>query len=96
MRQGNLPEDLIDASLDAAQQSLLTSLKFQDDLAIGRTTRKRFLPIAAVAVSNFALKQRLKEIDQLEEEARSNNDEAGLMKYLRERMEINQKLKKKL
>ena len=42
------------------------------------------------------LKQRLKEVGQLEEDAQSNNDEAALERYQRERMEINQKLKKKL
>jgi hypothetical protein len=42
------------------------------------------------------LKQRLKEISRLEDEAQSSKDDALLTQYLRERTEINQKLKKKL
>ena len=93
--QGNLPDDLIDAALDADQQSLLTSLTFQEAGDWADNADKIFTDCRRAA-SNYALKRRLKEIANLEEEARNNNDEAGLMEYLRERMEINQKLKKKL
>jgi DNA primase len=93
--QGNLPDDLIDAALDADQQSLLTSLTFQEAGDWADNADKIFIDCRRAA-SNYALKRRLKEISSLEEKARNNNDEAGLMKYLRERMEINQKLKKKL
>ncbi|MGK2908030.1 MAG: DNA primase [Desulfuromonadales bacterium] len=92
---GRLPEDLFDASLDEAQQSLLASLKFQEDQGWADNPEKIFAD-CHVAVSHFVLKQRRKEIDRLEEEAQHNNDEAALMKCQRERMEINQKLKKKL
>jgi len=93
--QGNLADDLIDAALDADQQSLLTGLTFQEAGDWADNADKIFTD-CRLAASNYALKRRLKEIVSLEEEARNNNDEAGLMGYLRERMEINQKLKKKL
>ena len=93
--EGNLPDDLIDAALDADQQSLLTSLTFQEAGDWADNADKIFTDCRRAA-SNYALKRRLKEISSLEDEARNNNDEAGLTKYLRERMEINQKLKKKL
>jgi DNA primase len=92
---GRLPEDLIDASLDTAQQSLLASLVFQEDQGWADNPEKIFTDCRR-AVSHFVLKQRLKEILRLEEEARGNNDEAALIQYLRERTEINQKLKKRL
>ena len=92
---GRLPENLVDASLDEAQQSLLASLVFQEDPDWASDPEKIFIDCRR-AVSNFVLKQRLREIHQLEEEARSNNDEVALMQYLRERTEINQKIKKKL
>jgi DNA primase len=92
---GRLPEDLFDAALDEAQQSLLASLKFQEDREWADNPEK-ILSDCRRAVSNYLLKQRLKEVGRLEEEAQNNNDEAALMQYLRERIEINQKLKKKL
>jgi DNA primase len=92
---GRLPEDLFDASLDEAQQSLLASLKFQEEQGWADNPEKIFAD-CHVAVSYFVLKQRRKEIDRLEEEAQRNNDDVTLMKCQRERMEINQKLKKKL
>jgi DNA primase len=92
---GRLPEDLIDASLDETQQSLLASLVFQEDQGWADNPEKIFTDCRR-AVSNFVLKQRLKEILRLEEEAQGNNDEAALMQYLRERTEINQKIKKRL
>lgn len=93
--QGRLPDDLFDASLDADQQSLLASLTFQDSGDWADNAEKIFTDCRRAA-GNHALRRRLTEIGRLEEEARNNNDEAGLRKYLRERMEINQKLKKKL
>jgi DNA primase len=92
--QGNLPDDLIDAALDVDQQSLLTSLTFQETGDWADNADKIFTDCRRAAI-NYTLKKRLKAIASLEEEARNNNDEAGLMKFLRERMEINQKLKKK-
>jgi hypothetical protein len=93
--EGRLPEDLFDASLDEGQQSLLASLKFQEDQQWADNPEK-ILTDCRLAVSKYLLKQRLKEVGRLEEEARNSNDEAALMQYLRERIEINQKLKKKL
>ncbi len=93
--QGHLPDDLFDASLDADQQSLLASLTFQDAGDWADNAEKIFTDCRRAA-GNYALKRRLKEIGRLEEEARNNNDDIGLTEYLRERMEINQKLKKKL
>ncbi|MGW8312107.1 MAG: DNA primase [Desulfuromonadales bacterium] len=92
---GHLPENLIDASLDEAQQSLLSSLILQDDQEWADNPEKIFIDCRR-AVSHYLLRQKLKEIDQLEREALSSNDEAALIKCQRERMEINQKLKKKL
>jgi len=92
---GRLPEDLFDASLAEDQQSLLASLKFQEDQGWADNP-EQILSDCRRAVSNYLLKQRLKEVGQLEEDAQSNNDEDALMRYQRERMEINQKLKKKL
>ena len=94
-KDGQLPEDLFDASLDEAQQSLLASLKFQEDQGWADNPEK-ILSDCRRAVSNYLLKLRLREVCRLEEEALSNNDEATLMQCQRERMEINQKLKKKL
>jgi DNA primase len=93
--QGNLPDDLIDAALDADQQSLLASLTFQEAGDWADNAEKIFTDCRRAA-SNYTLKRRLKEIARLEEEARNNNDDVGLKSFLRERMEINQKLKKKL
>ncbi len=92
---GRLPENLVDASLDEAQQSLLASLVFQEEEGWAANPEKIFTDCRR-AVTNYVLKERLREIRQLEEEAQNNNDEAVLMQYLRERTEINQKLKKKL
>ncbi len=93
--EGRLPGDLIDAALDADQQSLLTSLTFQEDGDWADNAEKIFTDCRR-AVSHSVLKRRLKELGKLEEEAQHNNDDAALMECLRERMEINQKLKKKL
>ena len=92
---GRLPENLVDASLDEAQQSLLAGLVFQEEQGWADNPEKIFTDCRR-AVSNYVLKQRLKEIRRLEEEAQNNDDETALMQYLRERIEINQKLKKKL
>ncbi len=93
--EGRLPADLIDASLDETQQSLLASLVLQEDQDWADNPEKIFTDCRR-SVSNSVLKQRLREIRRLEEEAQHNNDDAALMQYLRERTEINQKLKKKL
>ena len=46
------------------------------------------------AVSRGILRQRLKELDTLEEDARQRGDEAALNACLRERMDVNLKIKK--
>jgi DNA primase len=93
--EGRLPEDLIDASLDETQQSLLASLVLQEDQGWADNPEKIFNDCRR-AVSNAVLRQRLKKLDRFEQDAQGANDEAALMKCQRERIEINQKLKKKL
>ncbi len=93
--EGCLPENLFDASLDEAQQSLLASLRFQDDQGWADNPEKIFIDCRRAA-SHYLLKQRLKELGSLAEEAQKSNDQDLQNKYLRERVEINQKLKKKL
>jgi DNA primase len=92
---GQLPQDLIDDSLDETQQALLAGLVLQEDQGWADNPEKIFADCRK-AVANVVLKQRLQEIRQIEEEARHNQDDATLEKCLRERIEINQKLKKKL
>jgi DNA primase len=92
---GQLPVDLIDTSLEEAQQSLLTSLILQEDQGWAVNPDKIFSDCQR-AVNNHLLKKRLQEIRKLEEEARRTGDEEALVEFLRERTEINQKLKKKL
>jgi DNA primase len=93
--EGRLPEDLVDASLDEAQQSLLASLVFQEEQGWADNPEKIFADCRRAA-SHYVLRVRLKEIGILEEEAQRDNDDAALVKCQRERIEINQKLKKKL
>jgi DNA primase len=89
---GCLPEDLFDASLDEAQQSLLAGLKFQEDQDWANNPEKIFTDCRR-ASDRYVLKQKLKEIGQLIEEAQRNNDETAEMQYRQERIEINRKLK---
>jgi DNA primase len=93
--EGRLPEDLIDASLDESQQSLLASLVFNEEQGWADNPEKIFADCRRAA-AHYTLRQRLKEISLLEERAQQENDEDALVKCQRERMEINQKLKKKL
>jgi DNA primase len=92
---GRLPDDLFDASLDEAQQSLLASLSFQEDQGWADNPEQIFDGCRQAAY-RYTLKQRLNEISRLEKEAEDHGDDAALMNCQRERMEINQKLKKKL
>jgi DNA primase len=93
--EGRLPEALVDASLEEAQQSLLASLVFQDEQGWADNPEKIFVDCRRAA-SHYVLKERLRQIGRLEEEAQHNDDEAALVRCQRERIEINQKLKKKL
>ncbi len=92
---GQLPQDLMDTSLDETQLALLAGLMLQEDQGWADNPEKLFEDCRK-AMANAVLKQRLQEIRQVEEEARYNNDDAALEKCQRERTEINQKLKKKL
>ena len=92
---GHLPNNLVGDSLDAQQQALLSGLVFQEDQAWADNPEKIFEDCRQ-AVARTLLRQRLQEIQQLEDEARKNNDEETLLNCLRERIEINKKLKKKL
>ncbi len=89
---GRLPENLVDASLDEAQQSLLAGLVFQEDRGWADNPEKIFTDCRR-AVNKSVLRQRLKDLGRLMEEAQGNNDEAAEMQYLRERTEINRKLR---
>jgi DNA primase len=92
---GLLPQDLIDASLDETKQSLLAGLVLQGGQGWADDAEKIFQDCRK-AVANAVLKQRLQEIRQIEEQARHDNDDATLEKCQRERIKINQELKKKL
>ena len=92
---GHLPNNLIGDSLDVQQQALLSGLVFQEDQAWADNPEKIFEDCRQ-AVARTLLRQRLQEIHRLEDEARENNDEEALLNCLRERIEINKKLKKKL
>lgn len=92
---GQLPGTYRDETLDEAQQSLLAGLVMQEDQGWADNPEKIFEDCRR-AVENTRLRQRLQEIGQLEQEAERNHDEETLMQCQRERVEINQKLKKKL
>ena len=86
---------MIDASLDETKQSLLAGLVLQEGQGWADDPEKIFQECRK-AVANAVLKQRLQEIRQIEEQARNDNDQATLEKCQRERIKINQKLKKRL
>ncbi len=92
---GSLPGNLIDASLDEAQQSLLASLVLQEDESWADNP-DQILADCRRAVNHALLRQRLQEVGRLEAAAREGRDEATLAACMRERLEINQKLKKRL
>ncbi len=92
---GQLPQDLVDASLDEDQQALLAGLVLQQDQGWADNPEQIFADCRR-AVANEVLKQRLQQVNGLLEDARQNNDEAAEVQYLQEFIEINQKLKKKL
>jgi DNA primase len=92
---GELPGDLFDPSLDEAQQAFLAGLVMQDEAGWADNPERIFADCRRAA-GNRLLRQRLREIAALEQAARDAGDEAALLQFLRERTEINQKLKKKL
>jgi len=93
--EGMLPQDLIHPSLDEAKQSLLAGLVLQEDQGWADDPEKIFEDCRK-AVANAVLKRRLQEIQQIEEQARHDNDDSTLERCQRERIKINQKIKKKL
>jgi DNA primase len=92
---GQLPGDLMDASLGEGVQALLSGLLMQGDEGWADNPEQIFED-CRIAVANALLKHRLREVSRLLEEARQGSDDVAEMKYLREFTEINQKLKKKL
>lgn len=92
---GLLPDNLGDANLEDALQSLLSGLAILEDRAWADDPEKIFEDCRR-AVINIGLKKRLQEVGRLLEEARLSKDEAMEIEYLREYSEINQRLKKKL
>jgi len=93
--EGRLPENLINAALDEASQSLLSGLVMQEDQGWANNPEKIFEDCRRSA-ANTRLKKRLQEVSRLLEEARHCGDETAEVKFLREYTEICQKLKKKL
>ena len=92
---GSLPETLDDSRLNDGQQSLLAGLRFQDDLAWAEEPERIFADCRR-AVVNHALQARLNELGRLQKAAEDCGDEQALIRCQQERIEINQKLKKKL
>ena len=92
---GQLPENLMSAALDEANQSLLAGLVMQEDQGWADNPEKIFEDCRRAA-ANTRLRVRLQEVSNLLEEARHNGDEMVETQYLREYIEISQKLKKKL
>jgi DNA primase len=90
---GSFPENLVDTTQDPALQALLASLLLEEDEAWSDGAAQIFDDCRR-AVARGMLRKRLKELDILEEEARRNGDDAALHRCLRERMELNLKIKK--
>jgi len=93
--EGQLPENLINATLDEASQSILAGLVMQQDQGWADNPEKIFDDCRRAAAKT-RLKQRLQEVSRLLDEARHKGDETAEVQYLREYTEISQKLKKKL
>ncbi len=90
---GCLPENLVDTTQDETLQALLASLLLEEDQAWADDAGQIFDDCRR-AVARGQLKMRLKELDSLEESARCNGDDEALHRCLRERTEINLKIKK--
>jgi DNA primase len=90
---GSLPENLVDTTRDDAIQALLASLLMEEDHSFGDAVEQIFADCRR-AVARGQLKMRLKQLDALEDAARRDNDDEALHRCLRERMEINLKIKK--
>lgn len=90
---GGLPEHLVDTSQDPSIQALLANLLLEDDQDWADAAGQIFDDCRR-AVGRTGMKKRLKELDILEEEARRSGNEAALYECMRERMEINLKIKK--
>jgi len=92
---GHLPENLVGAALDEANQSLLAGMVMQEDQGWADNPEQIFEDCRRAA-ANTRLRVRLQEVSNLLEAARHNGDEMTETQYLREYIEISQKLKKKL
>lgn len=90
---GSLPENLLDTTQDPELQALLANLLIEEDQTWAEGAEQIFDDCRR-AVSRGVLRQRLKELDALEEGARQQGDEAALNECLRERMQVNLKIKK--
>ena len=90
---GTLPENLVDTTQDDAIQPLLASLLMEEDHSFGDAVEQIFADCRR-AVAKGQLKMRLKELDALEDAARRDRDDEALHRCLRERTEINLKIKK--
>ncbi|MDH3998903.1 MAG: hypothetical protein OET90_08690, partial [Desulfuromonadales bacterium] len=91
---GELPENLFAATFSDRQQSLLSELLLLEDDGWADNAEQIFEDCRR-ATEHAQLRQRLKALVSLEQQAQQQNDEALLVQCLRERTEINQKLKKK-
>ncbi len=91
--KGALPDNLVDTTQDSDLQALLANLLIEEDEAWAEGAEQIFDDCHR-AVRRGLLRQRLKELDLLEEDARQRGDEAALNECLRERTEVNLKIKK--
>ena len=90
---GALPENLVDTTQDPVLQALLSNLLMEEDQAWAEGAEQIFADCSR-AVHRGVLRQRLKELDLLEEEARQRGDAVAEVECLRERTKVNQELKK--
>ena len=91
-----LPEDLVDTTQDPALQSILANLMLEEDSSWMADAAGQIFTGCRRAVHRERLRQRLRELDRLEEEARRNGDQQAENECLRERVEINLEIKKAL
>lgn len=93
---GGLPENLAETTRDPELQSILVNLMLEEDASWMGDAAAQIFAGCRRSVQRARLRQRLKELDRLQEEARQREDEAAENECLRERMEINLEIKKAL
>jgi len=93
---GGLPENLAETTRDPELQSILVNLMLEEDASWMADAAGQIFAGCRRSVQRERLRQRLRELDRLQEEARQRGDEAAENQCLRERMEINQEIKKVL